>query len=99
MSRLTYWLEQHQAPCSWKSTFGVECPGCGMQSAFIELLKSHLVECIRIYPALIPMLALFIFLALHLIFNFRKGALTIKILFIFTASVMFIHFFYKILTV
>lgn len=98
MPRLTDWLEQHQAACSWKANFGVECPGCGMQSAFIELLKGHLAESVRVYPALIPMLVLFIFVALHLVFNFRKGAPAIKILFIFTASVMFIHFLSKIST-
>jgi hypothetical protein len=98
MSRLIRWLEQHQAPCSWKSHFGVDCPGCGMQSAFIELIKGHVEESIRIYPALLPMLMLIAFVALHLLFNFRRGTLIIKILFIFTTLIMFIHFMYKIIT-
>ena len=98
MSRLTEWLERHQAPCSWKETFGVDCPGCGMQRAVIELLKGNLMESIRIYPALIPLLLLLSFLLLHLIFNFRRGHLIIKILFIFTVSIMFVHFLYKIVT-
>lgn len=98
MSQLTHWLERHQGTCSWKSHFGVECPGCGMQTAFIELLKGHLAESILIYPALIPLMALFAFLFLHLAFNFRRGALFIKILFIFTVCIMFIHFMYKIFT-
>jgi len=99
MSRIIDWLEQHTGTCSWKQYFGVECPGCGMQRAFIELLKGHLIDSIRIYPALIPMIILFLFTALHLIFNFRKGALIIKILFIFTTLIMFIHFMLKIFTV
>jgi hypothetical protein len=98
MSQLTDWLEQHQGTCSWKSHFGIECPGCGMQSAFIELLKGHLFESMRIYPALIPMMVLFVFLLLHLFFNYRKGALIIKILFIFTVCIVFIHFMYRIFT-
>lgn len=98
MSGLIRWLEQHQAACTWKSRFGVDCPGCGMQSAFIELLKGHLVESVRIYPALIPMIILIAFVALHLFFNFRRGTLIIKILFIFTTLIVFIHFMYKIIT-
>lgn len=98
MSQLTDWLERHQTACSWKKTFGVDCPGCGMQTAFIELLKGHFAESIRIYPALIPIILLVIFTTLHLLLNFRKGALIIKILFIFTVSIMFIHFMYKIFT-
>ncbi|HNW75432.1 MAG TPA: DUF2752 domain-containing protein [Bacteroidales bacterium] len=97
MSRVIEWLEQHQAPCSWKEHFGVECPGCGMQRAFIELLKGNLWNSICLYPALIPLMVLLIYTFLHLLINFRKGALVIKILFIFTVFLMFIHFMYNII--
>ena len=97
MSRLIEWLEQHQAPCSWKEHFGVECPGCGMQRAFIELLKGNIWDSVCLYPALIPLMVLLIYTFLHLLINFRKGALVIKILFIFTVFLMFIHFMYKII--
>ncbi|MGY8954162.1 MAG: DUF2752 domain-containing protein [Flavobacteriales bacterium] len=26
-------------PCIWKSIFGVHCPGCGLTTAFISLIK------------------------------------------------------------
>ena len=26
-------------PCIWKSIFGVQCPGCGMTTAFISLIE------------------------------------------------------------
>lgn len=97
MSRVIEWLEQHQAPCSWKEHFGVECPGCGMQRAFIELLKGNIWDSICLYPALIPLMVLLIYTFLHLWINFRKGALVIKILFIFTVFLMFIHFMYNII--
>lgn len=97
MSRVIEWLERHQAPCSWKEHFGVECPGCGMQRAFIELLKGNLWDSICLYPALIPLMVLLIYTFLHLLINFRKGALVIKILFIFTVFLMFIHFMYNII--
>ena len=28
-------------PCLWKSFFGVECPGCGVTSSIIEILKGN----------------------------------------------------------
>jgi hypothetical protein len=26
-------------PCIWKSIFGIQCPGCGLTTAFISLIK------------------------------------------------------------
>ena len=52
----------------------MECPGCGMQRSFIMLLRGDLIDSLLMYPALIPSLVLFVFLILHLIFKFEKGA-------------------------
>ncbi len=98
MEKLIRWLELHQASCSWKTWLGVDCPGCGMQSAFIELLKGHVVESIRIFPALLPMIFMIFFLILHLIFRFPKGAFILKFLFIFTTSILVIAYVAKILS-
>lgn len=98
MKTLIRWLEQHQAACSWKHYFGIECPGCGMQTAFIELLKGNLAESLRVFPALLPMIAMILFTFLHLVFNFPKGALIIKILFIFTTSILVTGYIIKIIT-
>jgi hypothetical protein len=98
MSRIIEWLESHQMPCLYKKFLGVECPGCGMQTALIELLKGNVIESIKIYPALIPTLFLVFFLILHLIFKFKKGAFVLKISFIITGSLMFIHYIYRLLT-
>jgi hypothetical protein len=86
------WLERNQLPCFYKKYLGVECPGCGMQRSFIELLKGDLVGSLRIYPALLPTFFLLIFLALHLIFKFQNGAFILKISFIFTASIIVFHY-------
>ncbi|MFH2096897.1 MAG: DUF2752 domain-containing protein, partial [Bacteroidota bacterium] len=92
------WLERNQSPCFYKKYFGLECPGCGMQRSFIELLKGNVWESIQMYPALIPTIFLFIFLILHLIFKFKKGAAILKFSFIFTVSIIVINFIYKIIT-
>jgi hypothetical protein len=96
MTALIQWLEAHEIPCPWKTFLGIDCPGCGIQSAFIELLKGNFIQSLKTFPALIPMLLILLFLGIHLIFNLPKGAFILKILFIFTTSIMMITYFYKI---
>jgi len=98
MSAIIDWLESHTIPCMYKKFLGIECPGCGIQTALIELLKGNVLESIRTFPALLPTIFLVFFLILHLIFKFRKGAFVLKISFIATGSIMFVHYIYKLLT-
>jgi Protein of unknown function (DUF2752) len=92
------WLESHLATCSYKKYLGVECPGCGMQRSFIELLRGNFYESFILYPALMPTLFLLSYLVLHLIFKFKNGANILKIVFIINASIMVLNYIYKILT-
>jgi len=96
MQQLIHWLETHQLPCFYKQSLGIDCPGCGMQSAFILLLKGKIIESIMTYPALIPTIFLMGFLALHLIFSFKKGAFVLKISFIFTVIIIIINYLVKL---
>lgn len=90
------WLEKNSRPCFYKNNFGFECLGCGFQRSVIELLKGNFIESIKLYPALIPFILTFIFLALHLKFKFNFGPILLKALFIFTSCVIVINFLYKI---
>ncbi|MBI5218991.1 MAG: DUF2752 domain-containing protein [Bacteroidia bacterium] len=85
-------------PCFFHKIFGIQCPGCGMQTAIIELLRGNVLKSIKIYPALLPTIAMFILLALHLKFNFKNGALYLKISFIFTAMIIIVNYIYKVIT-
>lgn len=96
LDKIADWLETHMLPCFYKKYLGVECPGCGMQRAIIELLKGNFVESIKAYPALLPLLIMLLFLILHLIFKFKNGALYLKILFILTAGTMVVNYIYKL---
>jgi len=69
-----------------------------MQSALIELLRGNIAESIRLFPALLPMMLLFLVLLFHLVFKFPKGALILKILFIFTTSILVVGYILKIST-
>jgi hypothetical protein len=92
-----HWLEGHLMPCFYKKTFGIECPGCGMQRSLIELLHGNFVESFHLYPALLPTLIMFLFLFAHLVFKFRKGAQILQNMFIFTVAVIVISYIYKII--
>lgn len=91
------WLEKHQLPCFYHKYLGVECPGCGMQRSIIALLKGDIIGCISAYPALFPIIIMLGFLILHLKFRFEKGGNVLKIMFIFTVSIIMINFIYKLL--
>lgn len=95
--RIIEWLESNQQPCFYKKYVGIDCPGCGMQRALVELLRGNLWESILLYPALLPTIFLFVFLVLHLIFKFKKGAAILKFSFIFTVAIVVINYIYKLL--
>lgn len=88
LNSLTLWLEKHQLPCLYKKFLGIECPGCGLQSSVIELLKGNIRSSIELYPALIPMIALCLCGAFYAVFKFRYGDIITIIIAIFTGVIM-----------
>lgn len=92
---VTGWLESHMLSCPYKKYLGIDCPGCGLQRSFIELLKGNFMESLKLYPALLPLILTLIMLALHLVFKYRNGASYVKWSFIFTVTVIVISFAFK----
>ncbi len=76
---------------------GIDCPGCGMQRAFISLLKGNLLESFQLYPALLPTIFTLLFTALHLIFKFKNGAAIIKYSFLSTIVIVLLSYLFKML--
>ena len=97
MSLIT-WLENNMIPCPYKKYFGFDCFGCGIQRSFLELLKGNLVESFYYYPALIPIIIMFLFLIAHLSLKFKNGAVWLKYNFIFVVSVVVINFIIKLIS-
>lgn len=83
--------------CPYKAMSGIDCPGCGMQRSFIELLKGNLIESFQLYPALLPTIFTLVFTVLHLFFQFKAGASVIKFSFITTIGIVLISYFIKML--
>jgi hypothetical protein len=98
LHKVITWLEAHMGTCAFREHGGLECPGCGMQRSIIALLKWNLWESILLYPALIPLMAMFAFLAIHLVFKFKHGVTVLKIMYITNTALILGPFIYKIIT-
>jgi hypothetical protein len=85
-------------PCPIKHFFHIDCPGCGLQRSIIAFLEGNLAESISVYPATIPIFALLIYTALHLKFDFRRGASVIKWGYLACTTVITGFYIYKIIT-
>ncbi len=96
MNSIVDWIKSHQLQCYIKNNYGVECPGCGIQTAFILLLEGKITESIHAYPALIPMLIsiFFIFLNINFKKNWIKKVLTISL--ISTVVIIIGNFLFKV---
>jgi hypothetical protein len=92
METLYTWLEAHMQPCPVKELLGFDCPGCGVQRSLIFLLRGDLFQSVKMYPALLPMLSLLLFLLVHLVFKFRRGGIYLKNIFVFSVSVMLVSY-------
>ena len=89
-------IESHLLPCSVRELTGLSCPGCGMQSALIALLRGNLGESISANPALIPFIFTLAYTLLHLRLNFSKGPRNVLVFFSFTVSLMIANYLVRI---
>ena len=95
-SSFVHWLENHLLSCPFKNMTGIDCPGCGFQRSAIALLKGEVLSSFKLYPATIPLVGLAVFLLLHLKFDFKHGALVIKLMYILITSIVIINYIYKV---
>jgi hypothetical protein len=97
LSALIEFLQHHLLECSLKASFGFDCPGCGMQRAFIALLNGNLYDSLKLNPSLIPFLLTLVYTFSHLMFGFKNGAKLVVIFFSTTATVMLVNFVLKLI--
>jgi hypothetical protein len=84
--------ERHLLPCGIKTLTGFDCPGCGMQRAFIALLRGDLLLSLQLHPALPLYLITIIYTLLHLKFSFSNGNRIIMVFFLLSVSLMIVNF-------
>jgi hypothetical protein len=59
-------MEDYLLPCMFKSFFGIDCIGCGIQRAALLLFEGEFVAAFKMFPAIYSTLLLLLFLGLHL---------------------------------
>lgn len=59
-------------PCLWKALFGVSCPGCGLTSAFIQLVRFSPVGAWQANPLIFVVLPAGLFFIVRDFLRFRK---------------------------
>jgi hypothetical protein len=98
ISIMLSWLENHMFPCALKSLAGFDCPLCGGQRAFIQLLKGNFADSFSIYPPLLFILIYFAILTLYLSKSKLVTKKRLNISSIAVLSVIFINYTVKIIT-
>jgi hypothetical protein len=83
--------------CPFKQLTHMDCPGCGFQRSVVLLLKGDVPGSFFMYPALMPILLLFAFLILFVIFKPRYGANILKYMYIFCTGIILVSYIYKLL--
>ncbi|MGE8242739.1 hypothetical protein D3C87_712360 [compost metagenome] len=58
-------------PCLWKAITGYECPGCGLTTAFVALLRMQWAYAWSANPMIYVLVPAFIFLILRDFWRFR----------------------------
>jgi Protein of unknown function (DUF2752) len=96
---ITNWLEEHQLPCLFKSITHFDCPGCGLQTSLLLLLRGNIMDSLKTYPALLPIIFLFLYLIFHVIKKNTTGAVVLKYLYFFCTGIIVLSYIYKLIAV
>jgi hypothetical protein len=89
------WLEKHMLPCAYKSVLGIECPACGSQRSFIQLLKGNFAESFIIYPPLVPVILGIMFLMMYFLNNRFVSTRFLKAYFISVLILVITNYIFK----
>ncbi|EGV43938.2 DUF2752 domain-containing protein [Bizionia argentinensis JUB59] len=90
-------LEGFMLPCFTKQIFGADCMGCGLQRSVLLIYNGELIAAFKMYPAVFPLIALFIFIGINIFFKFQHSNKIINLLAIITISVIMVSFIFKLL--
>lgn len=97
LATLLWIAEDFMLPCLTKKFLGFDCPGCGLQRSVALLLQGDFVASFKMYPALFPMIVLFLFIGLKHWVNVKfENTITFGLLLI-TFIAIFTNFLLKFL--
>jgi hypothetical protein len=88
-------MEEFMLPCLNKQIFGIDCPGCGAQRAFLLVFQGEFNAAFKMFPAVYSLIILISFLIVNLFVKF-KNDWHLKIgLIIFNAVIIIAAYIYK----
>ncbi|SFC47647.1 Protein of unknown function [Algibacter lectus] len=90
-------LEKYMLPCLNKKLFGVECMGCGIQRSISLIFQGDFVAAFKMYPAIYPLIFLFIYIGSNMVFKFKNSNIITTILAIATIVTIVTSYFIKII--
>ena len=89
---MAFEAEDYMVSCFYKSQFGVECMGCGMQRSLWALAQGEIQKAWEFYPPVFTFLLLILAFGLHLLFKFKKSLKLVLYTAILHVLFMLIHF-------
>ena len=96
MIQLAIFSEADMLPCLSQQILGISCPGCGLQRAVALLLRGVLIESFLMYPALLPLMALFAAIVADRLAWVRNGTQLITWLAGITVTAILVNFLLKL---
>ena len=93
-----FWIaEDYMLPCLTKKFLGFDCPGCGLQRSVAFLLQGDFVASFEMYPALFPMILLFLFLGIKSFIQIKFENMITYILLLITFITIMTNFLIKLI--
>lgn len=90
-------LEDWMLPCLNKKFLGVECMGCGLQRSMAHLLRGEFGQAFDVYPAIYPLLLLFLTIGFTQWKPWKYANKAIILLVIATVGLMLYNFIPKLI--
>lgn len=90
--------EDFMLPCLNKQILGFDCMGCGLQRSISLIYHGELLAAFKMYPAVYPLILLFIYIGLNIFFKFQHSNKIINTLAIVTISFIIGSFTLKLIT-
>lgn len=88
-------MEEFMLPCLNKQLFGIDCPGCGAQRAFLLIFQGEFSAALKMYPAIYSIIPLIFFLFVNIFIKFKNDWLLKIGLIIFNVIVIIVAYVFK----
>jgi hypothetical protein len=89
-------IDRFLLPCLNKQLFGIDCLGCGLQRAIIQIFEGNFKLAFIQFPAVYSTLLFLIVLGFHFADQSRNYSKVLIVTAVVNASIMLLAYFYKI---